>query len=65
MSLEFKRATWDEDRFENHWPLGGLLETRESKEQEEKVVNDLRSGRGRKDSQKKDTKAKHPKKRKI
>lgn len=30
LSLKFKRNTWDEDRFENHEPRGGLLETRKS-----------------------------------
>lgn len=34
---------------------------RESEEQVEKMVNDLRSGKGRKDSQKRETKPKHPK----
>lgn len=65
MSLKFKRNTWDEDRFENHQPRGGLLETRKSEEQEGKMANDRRSGRERKDSQKRETEAKHPKRRKT
>lgn len=52
--------------------MGGLLETmevmrspKESKGQEEKMVDDLRSGRGREDSQKRDIEANHPKRRRT